>query len=154
MIIGFTGSRRGMTSVQKKIVRQLLEAELENQRDVIGEHGDCIGADADFDEICADLGMVRWCRPCDMESYRAHTSARELAPPTSPKIRNLAIVADASKMIACPRSHPATSILGKASGTWNTIGYAKDARKPLVIIYPDGTLYSNQRAKGARRQDG
>ena len=46
MIIGFTGSRKGMTGEQAAVVMRLLLSATE------GHHGDCVGADEQFHEMC------------------------------------------------------------------------------------------------------
>lgn len=136
MIIGFTGTRQGMTESQTSIVEGILK--YWQQRGVTIEvvHGDCVGADADFDHICAKLSIPRSIRPCTFMNMRAWTNlkgAQVKAEPERPMARNRAIVADADFMIACP---PNTERIKKGSGTWATIGFTEKANKPLVIVYP------------------
>ena len=52
--IGFTGTRRGMTQRQIERVTELIA----KHEPKVVRHGDCIGADAQFHEIC--LASV-WC---------------------------------------------------------------------------------------------
>jgi hypothetical protein len=133
MKIGFTGTRNGMTAEQRTAVRALL---LETPG--TGVHGDCIGADADFDAICKELGYETYCLPCDLDDMRAHcTEAR--AEPTAPMQRNRAIVAQADRMIACP---PNFERIKRGSGTWATIRFAEQSKKPLAIVFPDGRVES------------
>ncbi len=54
MKVGFTGTRKGMTEFQKTEVRRLL-TEYMHGRDMEAHHGDCIGADTDFHNICIDM---------------------------------------------------------------------------------------------------
>lgn len=139
MIIGFTGTRNGMTDAQRATVRRILMeyvAAADSHNVPFGMHGDCVGADADFDAICRALGVRTYCRPCTFGSLRAHTGAEEYAPPTSPMKRNREIVADASVMIACP---PNDTPIKKGSGTWATIGFTRKKHgTSLHIVYPDG----------------
>ncbi len=131
--VGFTGTRNGMTEPQRQAVRGILMA----REPSVCVHGDCVGADADFDGICQELGIERTCRPCTFESMRAHTGAREVAEPKRPMARNRDIVADADFMIACP---PNFERIKKGSGTWATIGFAERAQKELFVIFPDGRI--------------
>ena len=137
--IGFTGTRNGMTETQKRsvsfLVSQVLARCTRANDPVMGLHGDCLGADADFDAICRHLGVMTGCRPCTFENMRANTPAEELAEPVRPMERNRAIVADATVMIACP---PNRERIKSGSGTWATIGFAEKAGKPLAICWPDG----------------
>lgn len=145
MIVGFTGTRNGMTEAQRAAVR----AELSKWRTAAGDlmaiagdpdglsglHGDCVGADADFDALCREHQIPTSCRPCTFESMRAMTGAREIAEPVRPMERNRAIVADADIMIACP---PNDTPIKKGSGTWATIRFAERADVPTIIVFPDG----------------
>jgi hypothetical protein len=137
MIIGFTGTRGGMTKEQREIVDGLLvlfATFMEPPIEAI--HGDCLGADDDFDQMCKANGIPTSCLPCTFENMRAYcTEAR--AEPRPPMQRNRDIVAMADRMIACP---PNFERIKKGSGTWATIGFAKKAGKPLMIVYPDGTM--------------
>lgn len=54
MVIGFTGTRHGMTNAQRDTVLKLLSEKLTPSSAV---HGDCVGADADFDAICTSLDI-------------------------------------------------------------------------------------------------
>ena len=130
-IIGFTGTRNGMTGKQKAVVLHLLKLQPERP---VGLHGDCVGADADFDLLCKCLGMKTQCLPCTFENMRAYCTTA-IAEPKPPMQRNRDIVARADKMIACP---PNKERIKKGSGTWATIGFTEKAHKPLAIIYPDG----------------
>lgn len=135
--VGFTGTRTGMTPAQRATVRRVMQARLcVYGTMLIGEHGDCIGADLDFDLICADLLIQRWCRPANLRNLRAHSKAHAISPPMPPMARNRLIVADANEMLACP---PGFERLVRKSGTWATIGFAEAARRPITIVYPDGS---------------
>lgn len=131
--VGFTGTRNGMTPKQRESVKQLLITL--NPKCAV--HGDCIGADADFDAICESLGIARSSRPCTLTNMRAHTGAREIAPPKHPMVRNSEIVADSCHMIGCPNGFER---IKKGSGTWATIGMAEKAGVPLTIVFPDGSF--------------
>ena|SRR5689334_11728721 len=141
-VIGFTGTRNGMTPAQRAHVEFLVQGFVcrWGGANLAGLHGDCVGADADFDAVCAKAsmdGMARESRPCTFDGMRARTGVREIAPPVPPMQRNRAIVADADVMIACP---PNKEPIKKGSGTWATIGFARKANKPLIIVFPDGDV--------------
>ena len=143
-IIGFTGSRRGMTASQKKAVKSLLvsaqapipDSGFSDAPLIVALHGDCVGADEDFHNICKELEIDRQTRPCTLEKYRAHTDAVEIAEPAPPLDRNKLIVESSTIMIATPHSFQEL----KRSGTWSTIRYTKFVGKYLFIVYPDGTV--------------
>lgn len=133
MIIGFTGTREGMTDAQKLTVRRIMQG----QTDVsLCAHGDCVGADADFDAICKEIGFETAALPCYLERLRAHCT-KAITQPRDPDIRNRDIVELADKMIACPKGFAEEN---RHSGTWNTIRMARRSMKKLAIIFPDGKV--------------
>ncbi len=133
MKVGFTGTRNGLSPRQRTVLPALL-GKFEPTHAV---HGDCVGADADFDACCKNLGIICGIRPCTFESMRAYCDSEVLAEAKHPMARNRDIVADADWMIACP---PNFERIKKGSGTWATIGFAQRSGKPLWIVFPDGTV--------------
>jgi hypothetical protein len=143
-VLGFTGTRQGMTAAQKRVVAEVVHAlVLEHRRTPLlsALHGDCVGADADFDAICRAAGLWIDCRPSTWGSTRANTNANAIAVPMRPMARNRLIVADATQMIACP---PNFEEIKSGSGTWATTRFTRQAEKPLLIVFPDGTTKSER----------
>jgi len=131
MITGFTGTQSGMSQAQKDLVKVFLE--MHTPSAVI--HGDCIGADKDFDDICDELGIERYSLPSDITSKRAFTDAIVLREPAPPLERNHAIVDKSDELFACPKEiHEVLR-----SGTWATIRYAQKTGKTTYIFYRDGS---------------
>ena len=138
MNIGFTGTSLGMTLEQKRYLEQILTDIRFNTENIIyGIHGDCLGADADFDVLCKQLNIITKVRPCTSEHLRAQCRSEIIAEPKRPMQRNRDIVADADLMLACP---PNKEEIKKGSGTWATIKFTRRAEKALIIIFPDGEL--------------
>lgn len=135
MIIGFTGTRNGMTAAQTARVRFLLVARAGPK--VTALHGDCVGADADFHRLASAAGMDIVCRPCTYDALRAHTGAREVAAPTNPMARNREIARQCDVLIGCP---PNDTELERGSGTWATIRYGVKYGKRVHVVYPDGKV--------------
>ena len=138
-----------MTEKQRATVFAIVAALTHNKRAPVGLHGDCLGADEDFNAILTEQGIHRTCRPCTDVRYRAGTDAAILADPVRPMQRNREIVASADAMIACP---PNWKRIKSGSGTWATIGFTERAGKMLYIVFPDGTVetsYSANHAAGA-----
>lgn len=134
--LGFTGTRNGMTETQKATVRSLLHDEAPD----FCVHGDCLGADEDFDTICSFRNIPRGIRPCTFENMRARCDvkgARVLSEPTNPMARNRHIVAQSDVLIGCP---PNDTMLSR-SGTWATIRYGLKKGIPVYVVKPDGTLW-------------
>jgi hypothetical protein len=135
--IGFTGTQAGMTDAQKQRVWELVQ-----HRTFYAHHGDCVGADAQFDEIVRRApncyGVVMY--PSTLTELRAFCTPRYphdvVRDPKPPLERNDDIVAASECLIAASKTNgPAVR-----SGTWATIRRAVDARKPVCVIYPNGAL--------------
>lgn len=134
--IGFTGTRHGMTRPQQEAVRTMLQKTLARYgASVLCVHGACVGADAEFDALCAERGLDVVCRPSDLPGMTASVTARPIAPPAAPLARNVAIVRMSSVLIARPRG---TEQDEPRSGTWATIRQARRDRVPVRLVWPDG----------------
>ena len=129
-LIGFTGTRKGMTQAQRKRLAMIFQA----AEGII--HGDCVGADAQAHIIARTLGLELLMRPCDITSHRAFSEqGKVVADPAPPLERNKLIVDDCDVLIACPDGPER-----RRSGTWSTVRYARQLKKPGLIIMPDGTM--------------
>lgn len=139
MIVGFTGTRRGMTSEQAGRVGELLRA-LRLDGPVEAHHGDCVGADVEFHDLACRLGCAvvihppvdpehrAWCEP----EWLATCAYRE---PMTHLARNRQIVSECDLLLACPAEDTAQP----RGGTWYTVRYAAKAGKDHVVIRPGGS---------------
>lgn len=138
MILGFTGTRYGMTEKQRFAVSAFLDQHKPRET----HSGDCKGADSEFlDAALICNGNFPPCthgHPCDIEKWRAHRKYDVLHPVKAPLDRNLDIVESSEHLLAAPR----TMKPERRSGTWTTIRAAHQAKKDVTIIYPDGTKES------------
>ena len=139
MVLGFTGTRHGMTAAQKKAVTELVR----EVRPVEAHHGVCVGADADFHWIvrrelpgCRIIGHPG---PDEaMQNDVVRDDCNELALPLTNFARNRVIVGAVDYMIGTPYK----MIRETRGGTWYTISHAEKTDKPLSIIWPDGSAKS------------
>lgn len=131
--VGFTGTRFGATDVQCAAMRRVLE-ELASQ-DVTAHHGDCVGSDAQFHAIARALRWRVVIHPPVDDTDRAHCQGDDAVPPLTHMKRNKAIVTAATLMLATPYDMTEQEL----GGTWKTIRMARKAKRPLVIVFPDGT---------------
>jgi hypothetical protein len=133
--IGFTGTRNGMTALQIYNVSNILKENHGMYNTFI--HGDCVGADAESDDIAYCIGFDIKMRPCNIIKLRAFCkNGVIISEPIVPLIRNKKIVEDSDIIIACPKED--TEVV--RSGTWSTIRYSTLLRKKTYIIYPNGTV--------------
>jgi Pyruvate/2-oxoacid:ferredoxin oxidoreductase gamma subunit len=142
VIVGFTGTRKGMTDEQKAAVANLLS--LLHPTEV--HHGDCKGADADFN----NLVRKKWLSGQFLARIVAHPgmNSKGLSPSraycdvdvecmTFPYLsRDMDIVLVCDELIATPAEFKEQ----RRGGTWATIRMARRSGKPIRIVYPDGNV--------------
>ena len=133
MIIGFTGTREGMTALQK----QSLTALIDTLKPKEVHHGDCVGADAEFHDIVQGRRIRTIIHPPDNDGLRAHCQSL-FGFTVTPRLylqRNIDIIEASDLVIAAPKGPEL-----QRSGTWMTIRRAHTYRRPVIIIYPEGNI--------------
>jgi predicted Rossmann fold nucleotide-binding protein DprA/Smf involved in DNA uptake len=140
MRLAFTGTHKGMTPRQHSIVKQILEEYVEKDI-LIVTHGCCLGADAEFHDLCLHFSVPFidvW--PCNIEKMTARLTPTPLSSnsrvilhlPQPPLDRNWDIVREADLVVACPES----AVESLRSGTWATVRYADQLDKTIKVIKP------------------
>lgn len=135
-ILGFTGSREGMNIWQVQQCIDLIKKIKPKETHL----GDCVGADHEF------YGLIKgWSsslvvghppiNPKNRVFLEYNWSVKEKEYIT----RNHDIVKASQLIIAAPKE--TDSVL--RSGTWATIRFALQMRKPMIIIYPRHSTYEN-----------
>jgi hypothetical protein len=122
-----------MTSAQSAGVAQQLEgAEMLH-------HGSCIGADFEVAVIARKLGMHIESHPAnDVPAHKVADAPADIRyPPRRAKARNQEIVNLCDRLVAAPRGPEKSNL---RSGTWMTVRMARRAKKPIVLVWPDGTV--------------
>lgn len=151
MILGFTGTRNGMTDEQKHAITNFFENFLpktlqpqfkEDEEITEVHHGGCDGSDDEFDLIANDYIKIIVVHPGD-ETQEAkykhrHTfmTLRRCLPVKPYLERNKDIVSSSDVLLATPKTQEEE----QRSGTWATIRYALKTQKPVYIIYPNGIM--------------
>jgi hypothetical protein len=136
MQIGITGTRDGMSRLQKKFCGYVFEAlspEFVHQ-------GDCVGADADAYKIAQKLGFKTVCHPPVDSKLRAWTVNDETRNPKSYFARNRNIVDETDILLGFP-----SKCSPRMGGTWYTIDYALKKSKPVIWFsqYPEKIVWEN-----------
>lgn len=139
MRVGFTGTQHGMTKPQLLAVTRIFNLWYNRTKEgLVVHHGDCIGADAEFHGIAIQHAAIEL-HPCTIESKRAHCQGADFEHPALPPLdRNGRIVEACEILLAAPSS----GIEERRSGTWSTVRRARNARKPVVVVDPDGTVHA------------
>ena len=139
MKIGFTGTQKGMTQLQRfKFVGVLSKI---NKEKIIKEfhHGQCIGADAQAHSLVTFYYSAKIYSHRPINTTKKFTMVYDnetifLCEPKPYLQRNKDIVDETDLLIACPNTKK--EVL--RSGTWSTVRYARKRKKEVLIIYPDG----------------
>ncbi|MBW2079094.1 MAG: hypothetical protein JRI71_16385 [Deltaproteobacteria bacterium] len=136
-IVGFTGTQKGMTSQQKGSIMDLMR----ELGPVEVHHGDCIGADEEFNGISTSMDIAVVLHPPKKRLKRAYCAGTviDVRKPREYLLRNKDIVRDSDVLIAAPRQFYEPSGRSKG-GTWATVGYARNKGMPIYIVYPDGEV--------------
>ena len=147
-IVGFTGSRAGITSHQRETLKKLLLM----INPIEAHHGECIGSDAAFHGIVQDT--LPECHivghPPKVDTYRVVLSGyfRE-EDRRGYQDCGGDIVQACTLMVVCVKSHKRFDNTQKRDDKmdnryrttpWHVINLAKDAGRELVVVYPDGMV--------------
>jgi hypothetical protein len=133
MKLGFTGTKDGMTAIQKQIVERLIKSAKPEESHM----GDCIGADTDFYYLikailpnCKTIGHIP-----EKDKTRSFLKYDIETDPRPYLVRDKDIVDASDIMIGTPKG---AEIL--RSGTWATLRYSKKQGKRTIIVYPNGKI--------------
>jgi len=132
--IGFTGSRKGMTTNQQAaFAEELRELLAEHQgEDVEAHHGDAVGADSQFHSVCQDLRIPIIILPSNDPKDRAYCGrAKAERPARRFREQSQAIVRFCDILIAAPDGF-AEGLRG--SGTWMTTDSTKGKEDLRLLL--------------------
>lgn len=132
MIVGFTGTQKGMTKLQWEAVTKLI-AHLAPKE---VHHGSCIGADTHFHEIVEEHREIAvHIHPGTMGPKRSWVDADVIHDVRSYPLRNQDIVDAAEVLIATPSGEEVVR-----SGTWSTVRKARTKGIPIYVAWPKGLV--------------
>lgn len=149
----FTGTQRGTTRLQGAAIMQWLG----KRRELVLEahHGDCVGADEQFDALLEFDRIATVIHPPIDDSKRAWCFKRwslgYRGRPPWPGFVGRATVVELPELDYLERNHAgvdATDALLAApleleeqlrSGTWATVRYARKLQRPIRFFWPDGS---------------
>ena len=136
MKIGFTGTRKGLTEIQKLRLKFYL---FEHSSEIVEvHHGDCNGADAEFHKLCEELRLKIIIHPPTNPSNRAFCKSDHILPENEYLTRNRHIVDSCDVLLATPKGLSEEL----RSGTWHAIRYAL-GKKPVHVFYNNGNILLN-----------
>lgn len=134
MRIGFTGNRHGLNSEQREQILVILN----KYQNLTVLHGDCIGSDTEFHEICTEYNKIHPDKKIEIHIYppnnpilRAFNQGDLIMPEKYYLDRNLDILKNSDILIACPIDKNKEEL---RSGTWSTIRRAKKLNIPTLLM--------------------
>lgn len=133
MRLGFTGTQKGMTDLQKeRVISFLLMHEV-----VEVHHGDCVGADSEFHDLIRERcpKVQVHIHPPELDVKRAFKEGDVVHPEKAYLKRNRDIVNVVDVLLACPKGPEIMR-----SGTWATVRYARKRGKQVGVFYPQGSV--------------
>lgn len=133
MIVGFTGSGEGMSDNQAvELWHWLGLIRVEYYPNIEFHHGDCVGADADAEDLARIRGYKTISHPPTNESKRAFKKSDLILEAKSYMARNTDIAKACDILLAAPKE--GVEVL--RSGTWSTIRRARKLNKEVIILPP------------------
>jgi hypothetical protein len=142
MILGFTGTRNGMTLMQRTTFDELLLRFSTTDAPNQFHYGECLGADEQAAQDALTLGYELFAHPCTLADQRIPEKRRPRTlhtyPIADPLDRNRHIVSASRILIATPGE----DVERLRSGTWATIRYTgyQQYRRELHLIRRDGSV--------------
>ncbi len=132
MVVGFTGTREGMSRMQLERVTQIVN----ELRPTEVHHGCCVGADAQFHGAMLDdysiIGHPGPDGPLRFVDYSFRFIT--LHPAKDYGARNQDIIDACDVLVAAPKEMAEA----QRGGTWQTVRKARKAHKRVIIVWPDG----------------
>lgn len=136
IIIGFTGTRDGMTKEQEEKLFKELSLQMKLAGSGQFHHGDCVGSDEQAAGHAYRIGYQLFSHPPIIQTMSAHTPKylhhNYVYKPKTFLERNKDIVNVCSKLIATP----AERYERLRSGTWSTVRYARQQKTDTLVILP------------------
>lgn len=145
VIIGFTGTHRGMTKEQKAAVFMWLGGFWMSHVPFEFHHGMCVGADEQAADLAFNLRSKIVAHPGMNKDgrvwLRSPFNHNDLVLPQKHFLdRNHDIVDVCDTLIATPGE----AVEQVRSGTWATIRYARKIGRKMYVVAPDGSEICNQ----------
>lgn len=147
MIIGFTGTRDKVTRIQKERLAAFLYNMSLHRYDRLF-HGGAENADEEAHNLAQQFSYSIEIFPCNgdrrhywLDRKVKNGEATLIHATNKPLDRNRVIAERCNYLVAVPYQMDEI----QRSGTWATVRYAREKRKSLTIIFPDGTIKEERR---------
>lgn len=163
-VVAFTGTQKGLSDGQLVALDAVLRGAVRAGSDRI-LNGLDVGADQEAAALARKLGMKVIGFPASELGHPRRSTFRAdvefaVRPPLA---RNRRMASACDRLVACPRQTrefllaraaargvPVERVVVRGSGTWAAVRYALAARKPVLLVFPDGTTATLEELREAR----
>ena len=135
MILGFTGSRYGMSPQQTRVMQMYIRHFLAGNNNEFHQGG-CVGCDEQAAEYAHMQGYKIITHPPIIKTLASNKILGTYLPAKPYLERNRDIVDVSDSLIAVPRNNQ----YEPRSGTWSTIKYARRHQKPIIVLGTNGNV--------------
>lgn len=146
--LGITATRNGLTTAQRTVLKlQLALVVHDNTGCVTIRHGMCQGGDTDAHNVARELGITTenghriighpGTDKFGRAPYHVESDVDVRHEPAYYLTRDVHIVVECGYLIVLPKGFKQE---GRGSGTWYTYRQAKNLKRPIMIIWPDGAI--------------
>jgi len=135
MRLWFSGSRQGMTTIQRNKILEFLKENKDKIKEI--HHGDEIGAEQLFHTLCFENDLMDKIiiHPLNNRKYRALCKAPIIHKVTNHETRKKNIVSQTNFLLVATDSY-SNNI---RSGCWSLVKIAQAYNLSVLIIFPNGT---------------
>jgi len=134
--VGFTGSQHGIQFSAQRLSLLMTLAQLRVRGARWMHNGDCVGSDEIAGRMWRALDGQLWLHPPTVETKRAFLTC-DFASDRLPYLQRNHVIVNLSEALVAT---PAEMFEQQRSGTWATIRYAAKMRRPITIIWPNGSV--------------
>jgi hypothetical protein len=151
MILGFTGTRKGLTDVQTRWLWELFERLQVDE----AHHGACVGADLEFHKVALHHGVPIVVHPPVKTEFLAVECIQRGVPRVKIKSakpylhRDRDIAGACDGLVATPWQDAEPPLMD-GSGTFYTVRYAQRLNKPVMICFANGRVEKREIATQAQ----
>lgn len=136
--VGFSGTRASLTRQQKDVLKNILPRLMLRHGHNALHHGDCVGADEYAHKLAQKQNATIFLHIPTNSKNRAWCKGGFFKYAKPYLARNRDIVDESWCLVAAPNTQDEV----ERSGTWSTVRYARQQKRRIFIVLPNGAMHS------------